>query len=266
MKTFIYIVLSFLFFGITAEAHADWWYKETPSFLSDQYPDTLSCRTDGLNHSGKLSVLCYPKGIAATEQVLVKTTDGKVQVESHDTVAIANCSQGLCVDTRYGDYMGKLDLSRLPDASRKILGLDFIKVFSGYYLHLNDDDIIVAYRVGTGPLADDFPIPLIEDDAGAFYHDLAGVEETTESAITVSAPQGSSMSGGQTDETYDLWCDPRGDYCYYTTDDGTGYELTREELTTYIPIAQDTSDCDMEVCYDADMNVIGLNPQYHLYD
>lgn len=248
-----------------AEANADWWYKETPSFLSNQHPNEFTCHTNGLNHSGKLIVNCYPKGIDAKEQVLVKTADGRVQVEYHDTVTVVDCQQGLCVDKRYGDYMGRVDLSRIPDDVETVIGLDFIKVFSGYYIHLNEDDVMSAYRFGTGPLAADFPIPMIEDDADAFYHDLTPAGSFTHNAPTIIAEQGPSMTGGYNDGTYDLWCNPRSDYCHYTADDGSKYKLTRDELLDYIPLAADTSDCMMEVCVNADMEVIGLNPSYSIF-
>lgn len=66
--------------------------------------------------------------------------------------------------------------------------------------------------------------------------------------------------------TYDLWCDPRGDLCSFTDDEGVKYKLSREYLPQYIPLAEDTNDCFQEVCYDDNMDVIGLNPNYHLFD
>ncbi|XKH61866.1 hypothetical protein LG290_04525 [Halomonas sediminis] len=68
-----------------------------------------------------------------------------------------------------------------------------------------------------------------------------------------------------TGNVYDLWCDPRGDLCTFTDSDGTNYKLSREYLPQHIPIAADTSDCMQEVCYDENMEVIGLNPDHHLY-
>lgn len=265
MKHFCYMVLFYLVFGITAEAHAGWWYKETPSYLSTQYANEITCRAGAADLSGALSIHCYPEGISAKEQVVIVTDEGRTVVEYFDTVAIADCSQGACVDIQSGDYLGKIDLSRIDPDYRRHFGLDFIKVFSGYYIHMNPDGNITAYRVGTGPLAEDFLIPMIENDEDAFYHDLIPAGSVLHNAPTITAPQGPSMTGGYNDGTYDLWCDPRGDYCHYTADDGSEYKLTRDELLDYIPLAVDTSDCMMEVCYDTDMEVIGLNPDYHLF-
>lgn len=60
--------------------------------------------------------------------------------------------------------------------------------------------------------------------------------------------------------TYDVVCSPRDDMCQYEN-----VELSRKQLLEYIPIAQDTSDCMDEFCYNDTFEVIGLNPDYGLY-
>jgi len=83
---------------------------------------------------------------------------------------------------------------------------------------------------------------LIED---SIYHD--GVKEFAPSAKLPAATQS---------RIYDLWCNPQSDFC-----DFEGRKLVRAELPKYIPMGG-SSDCDKEVCVNANQDVVGLNPLY----
>lgn len=64
-------------------------------------------------------------------------------------------------------------------------------------------------------------------------------------------------------EKLDIWCDPQGDTC--TTPKG---ELSREELPKHFKFADVNSqgiDCMQELCYNQNQDVVGLNPEYSLY-
>lgn len=63
---------------------------------------------------------------------------------------------------------------------------------------------------------------------------------------------------------YDIWCNPKGDDCYFTTNTG-GRKLSRARLRAHIPMADDTSNCVLEFCYNEQQSVIGLNPAYPLW-
>ncbi len=63
---------------------------------------------------------------------------------------------------------------------------------------------------------------------------------------------------------YDIWCNPKGDDCFLTTNSG-GRKLTRERLRAHIPMADQTVNCSLEFCYNDDQDVIGLNPEYYLW-
>ena len=64
-------------------------------------------------------------------------------------------------------------------------------------------------------------------------------------------------------EVLDIWCDPQGDTC--TTPKG---ELSREELPKHFKFADVSAqgvDCMQELCYNQNQDVVGLNPEYSLY-
>lgn len=63
---------------------------------------------------------------------------------------------------------------------------------------------------------------------------------------------------------YDIWCNPKGDDCYFTTTTG-GRKLSRERLRAHIQMADDVTNCALEFCYNAERLVIGLNPEYPLW-
>lgn len=75
--------------------------------------------------------------------------------------------------------------------------------------------------------------------------------------------QGVDVSSSKTSEKLDIWCDPQGDTC--STPKG---ELSREALPKHFKFADanDSSlDCMQELCYNQNQDVVGLNPNYSLY-
>ncbi len=250
MKKFFTYVAAFLFFGTVAEAHAEWWYYETPSFYSADYPNEVNCRYSDHLSSQRTDIFnCYPEPLnSKTENVVVQYDSGEIKVETITVTNAANCNDGLCVGAWSDEFLGKLTNPRNP--TKKLHAL----LMQEYYLHNHPaTGEVYAYRKGTGPMATSFQITHIENDHNAFYNH-AGVVAANDTT--------SQATGGQ---TFDLWCNPRGDFCNYTDADGVEYRLDRDELPNYIPIAEDTRDCNMEVCYDDNMDVIGLNPEYYLF-
>jgi hypothetical protein len=78
---------------------------------------------------------------------------------------------------------------------------------------------------------------------------------------------GDSFAGEPVDHpVYDLWCNQQSDLCTFTDDEGTLYKLGREYLPYHIPMSPDTLECMLEVCYNDDGDIIGLNPDYHLFN
>lgn len=259
MKKFFLMLFAMVAFGGMADAHADWWYYETPSFYTAEFPNEMGCYMEvGPQYLGqKLLVRCRPKEMdSITERVTIKEDGGQIYVETIQRITHADCTGGTCVDTTTGEYLGKLDYPADSDVW-KGLHMDQIQLLRGFYLNRDPDTGYVRiYRKGTGPLADTFQVPLIENDADAFYRHTEGMEPVSNTT---------SQETTNIQKTYTLWCNPRGDFCDYTDDEGIDYRLRREELPEYIPIATDTSDCYMEVCHNTDMEVIGLNPNYHLF-
>lgn len=139
------------------------------------------------------------------------------------------CSSSYC-KTDTGEYTG------VNNTDRDWAGW----VYFGWYVVIDGPHDVHTYQYGTGPYADNFPPYIIENTAQA--------------------------TPSSTQTTYDLWCNPKGDVCLYTDEQGTEYRLSREELPNYIPMADDTSDCFGETCVNAEMNVIGLNPDYGVWN
>lgn len=78
-------------------------------------------------------------------------------------------------------------------------------------------------------------------------------------AVRIGAPASSSKAS----ETLDIWCNPLGDTC--STPKG---ELSREALPKHFKFADandSTLDCMEELCYNQNQDVVGLNPNYSLY-
>jgi len=75
--------------------------------------------------------------------------------------------------------------------------------------------------------------------------------------------QGVTVSGSKASETLDIWCNPLGDTC--STPKG---ELSREALPKHFKFADandSTLNCPDELCYNQNQDVVGLNPNYSLY-
>lgn len=254
MKHFLTVMFAMFTFGAIADAHAQWWYYETPPFYSAEYPSDVKCRYD-VEASDKYNGVndiydCYPQNLTASRgQVLLTDDTGQIYTKTVALTRKVGCEQGLCTPSGQDTFLGKLTPSSYTRSS--VYGVT-LQVMQEYYIHNHPETgEVYAYRNGTGPLADAFQLVHVDNDQGAFYH---------------SAVEAPSTPIAQTDGVYDLWCNPRGDFCDYTDGQGIDYRLGRDELLNHIPIASDTSDCYMEVCHNANMDVVGLNPSYHLFN
>lgn len=196
--------------------------------LYSQYstPDSISCTGP---HSNVCTDTTRPDDIV----VQYKNAYGKVTMQQEPSFEIVTCIRisDKCIDNDR-NYRGK-----------SITGRDVkYVVFKDFYIYPGDDGKDWAYKNGTGPL---------------FGGASAG--------NAVVAPATSSVKATPTaNGTYDIWCDPQGDSCDLTIDGGSD-QVSRARLPVYVPLASDTSNCTMEFCYDSKQDVIGLNPDYHLW-
>ncbi|MCY1450654.1 hypothetical protein D9M71_674800 [compost metagenome] len=101
----------------------------------------------------------------------------------------------------------------------------YYATFKDFYVYPGADGADWAYKNGTGPL---------------FGGQIA----------TANTKQ----------KTFQAWCNPQGDTC-----DVDNVAVSREKLPTHIPFSTDTSNCNLELCYNSDEDVIGLNPDYVLW-
>jgi hypothetical protein len=71
---------------------------------------------------------------------------------------------------------------------------------------------------------------------------------------------GGQTAGAAKQKTFQAWCNPEGDTC-----DVDNISVSREKLPAHIPLSTDISNCNLELCYNSDEDVIGLNPDYYLW-
>lgn len=71
---------------------------------------------------------------------------------------------------------------------------------------------------------------------------------------------GGQMAAATKQKTFEAWCNPQGDTC-----DVDNNSVSREKLPAHIPFSTDTSNCNLELCYNSQEDVIGLNPDYYLW-
>lgn len=64
--------------------------------------------------------------------------------------------------------------------------------------------------------------------------------------------------------TYDVFCPLHKDLCLITVD-GVDEEIWRDRLPEYIPLATEFKNCYLEFCFNDRLQVVGLNPSYHLW-
>lgn len=83
--------------------------------------------------------------------------------------------------------------------------------------------------------------------------------------LSIEGPLGRvGPSESYSGRVYDIWCNPKGDDCYFTTTTG-GRKLSRARLRAHIPMADYLTNCALEFCYNDANHVIGLNPEYPLW-
>lgn len=238
MKVIAKLVPACLAFGMVANAYADWVYAHPPVWMTD-YPEAISCTYDlQKNQSG---IHCLPDGISIyappiEKVVLYNPLTQRYHEEYKSIIMSGRCNNNICLSS--GTDIGRVN------------NWDFqlqVAMLHGYYFYGSgkyiDQGENTAYRFGTGPLGHMYPQYEVLDTGNVF-----GESSTPEPFAANSAV------------TYELWCSPREDLCSYTDANGNRHRLERDELPDYIPIATDVSDCADEVCYDANGDVIGLNP------
>lgn len=169
---------------------------------------------------------CRYMPLTGYHNVMLRMDDGSTTIEQWEGAIWVECQGGICTD-KYGRHMGNAAFNRR------------VLMSEGYYLYQPSRDVKpVTHKWGTGPLAGEFPEYVIE-------------EEVTPNETTLGPV------------TYDLWCNPMGDTCYLPDANGNDMELVRQQLPDYVPFAEDTSNCSLEVCYAPNgQDVIGLNPDY----
>lgn len=209
------------------EGADEWVYHTRPEFLTTRFPAEVECQKE----TQTSSYICLPPQTQPFVRAEVEhIASGKIWTQSFNSTLRVACSEHYCIDQHH-DNAGSYPL--FSTGEERVLFIIHI----GYYIGANPvTGEPMAYQWGTGPKADEYPTPYIRAEA-----------------VEAALP------------TYDVWCDPRSVYCYYTDTHSKEHRLTRSELVYYIKRADSTERCIGEFCYDTRLQVIGLNPHYHLY-
>ena len=197
--------------------------------LYDQYPTPNAIKCDAI-----VKGLCTDA--SRPDKIVVQYRDretGALSMQEETTYELVYCRprKDKCFDDA-DTYRGK---SVQTKDSRYV-------VFKDFYVYPGADGTVWAYRNGTGPLF------------GGASAKTSVVAPTTVSVKATPLADGS----------YDVWCNPVGDACNITIDGGSD-SVGRDRLPVYMPIAKDTSNCNLEFCYNSKEDVIGLNPGYELW-
>lgn len=222
MKRFIFLLAALLF---TNSVHAiePLAFYERPLFMSAWLPDRIDCTFDTHTGNGQ----CIAQDLPLTVKAILVKLDGTAKrTITYPTLNKYRCFGGICDDIA----LTSTGLLESPNGWPAKKPMTWI-VTENYYL-VNDDGVVSAYRRGRGPLATQYPEPMIYNE---FHYKKAVDQEIS----------------------YQVWCNPKADVC-----DLGGKEVTRDQLPQYIPIVF-TDNCALEFCYDKDMNVMGLNPDYY---
>lgn len=237
MQRFLYITLMYLALGISGHAYADLYFMDPPWFTDPDKPDTIDCRKNGRDVIWNQPVhifSCPIEGITLGYfRAMVhddETGDNRIQnIPYYNRIL---CQDGYCTRER----------SDIPEGRATGLAQgDSVVVTApmGWYVVASGTEAVTAHRWGTGPYADQFPQIILWGDADP----VSTSNETT----------------------YDVWCNPRADYCTYTTN-GQRLQLDRNELDQYIPMADpQQADCYSTewVCFNRNGDVVGLNPDMY---
>jgi hypothetical protein len=191
--------------------------------MSGWLPDRIDCTFDVTTGNGQCIAEELPLTVKA---ILVKLDGSGKHTITYPTLGKFRCYDGICDDIA----MHAVGVLESPDGWPAKKLTTWI-VTENYYL-VNENGAVSAYRRGRGPMATQYPEPMIYNE----FHYTKAVDQEI---------------------TYQVWCNPQADVC-----DLGGKEVTREQLTQYIPLMH-AENCALEFCYDNDMNVIGLNADYY---
>ncbi len=211
-------------------AHADTY----PEFQQYNTPDIIKCE------ALKDWYICTDNSRPDKQVIKYQNkATGEISMQEERTFDLIECNSSKCVDGGK-NYRGKTNLFALGKNNSN-RSLKFM-AFKDYYIYPGADGADYGYKNGTGPL-------------------FGGAMAKT----TVVAPATASLKATPSSEgTYDVWCDPVGDACNITIDGGSD-AIARDRLPEYMPMAKDTSNCNLEFCSNSDEDVIGLNPDYDLW-
>ncbi|MDI4636695.1 MULTISPECIES: hypothetical protein [Halomonadaceae] len=240
----------FIAFGLSAEVHAnEWWYIDTPTRLTAEAPDAVPCQ---IVSEGGLYLDCRVEGLPSQETVLYRTDQENgifTKAEANNTIAT---HQGNGIYQESGNFIGKLPTG--TDYWGHI-NKSLIRITKDYYLHPEPEtNRAFAYRYGTGPLADDFELPYIENDQDAFYNYSPNERAKAEVPKKDEEPYTPPPEG-----TYRvLSC---YDTCRIELSENEVVEVDFYDLPDYIPLSQpgETMQCGGTFCRDAEGHITALN-------
>ncbi|MFC7091152.1 hypothetical protein ACFQH5_16530 [Halomonas salifodinae] len=257
MKKTRYIISSLLALGLIGEVHAnEWWYVNTPTRLTAEVPDTIPCR---LVVEQGLFLDCRVESLPSQETILYRTDQRSeilTKIESNNIIA-THQGGGIYQDSISNSFVGQLPTG---DEYWEDVNRSLIRITRDYYLHPDPStNRAYAYRYGTGPMADSFEPPYIENDHDAFYQthpSMRAQVEPTEVEPHALPPE----------HKFQVYLN--GDGYIIETPDGERSEVSELRLHHHLPFVRPTEQnivCRDIFCLDtADDFVVGLNHEEYI--
>lgn len=232
MKHLNYILTLVCLMGLALPAQASFSFVDRPPSMALEYPDSIECQPVRYPAGipGVFGADCAKRleGLNGMMEILVENPEtGQQGVQRMPTTQPIQCMSNYCKVRRTKELAGY----NYGDVK-----WDF-KVPYGWYVIISQDNTVTMHRRGTGPKGDQL------------------------TQYVVLSEQNQRRTTGATD-TYNVYCSPQSDTCLYTDGQGQDYDIPRDELNTIIPYAENTQDCIRTFCYNANQDVIGLNPNW----
>ena len=151
MKRFLFL-LSALLFTTSVQALTPLAFYERPLFMSAWLPDRIDCTFDNEIGEGQCIAPDLP---LVVEAILVKLDGSGKHTIDYPTLGLLKCTQGQCDDVTGMHYAALANPPTYTPTETTTW------IITENYYPVNNGDQVTAWRRGTGPLAQNYPEPMI---------------------------------------------------------------------------------------------------------
>jgi hypothetical protein len=162
MNRFVWIVVGYLALGVSGHVHAaesHWWFAKAPPWYGEDVPEVLLCESVGEMIDCETHILPF-----AVEVQLKREGEGVVYTQDWLSFTHLECRHGVCRDIASSEPRGEYG-----GLGTILLEGQVVSLPRGYYVTTVEDQAIVAFQEGTGPLGETYPPIYVEDDDNAWW-------------------------------------------------------------------------------------------------